>query len=178
MSFHGLSCNGTGDYYPRPFATAEFTSDDNLRIERQFPGQHSFIEWQVLELPPAVFVGQEPDIELDPNALVFPVTAVNGHADLTFDICNVGDADLHVHSLEFVGLNRIGYSLMSPPAVPFAVEALTGRTTVTVRFAPTLPWDYGYANLAVGSNDPDEPVVELALSGAAPGALTGPETDR
>jgi hypothetical protein len=47
-----------------------------------------------------------------------------------------------------------------------------------VRFAPTVAWDYGYAKLAVGSNDPDEPVVELSLSGTAPGAMAGAETHR
>jgi hypothetical protein len=56
MVFHGQTCNGTGDLYPRPFSTAELTSEDNLRIERQYPGQQSHIEWQVLELPPVTFV--------------------------------------------------------------------------------------------------------------------------
>jgi hypothetical protein len=165
IAFHGLTCNGTGDYYPRPFATAQFTSSDTLRIERQCPGQQSFIEWQVLELPPATFVGQQPNIVLDPNALAFPQTSAGAHADLTFDICNVGDADLHVHSLEFVGLNKTAYSLLSPPALPFTVSPSAGRQTVTVRFAPDWQWDYGYAKLAVGSNDPDEPVATLSLSG-------------
>jgi len=155
----------TGDYYPRPFATAEFTGQDTLRIERQFPGQQSFIEWQVLELPPATFFGREPDINLDPDTIVFPTAAIGAHTDLTFDICSVGDADLHVHSLEFVGLNRNAYSLLSPPSVPFTISALTGRKTVTVRFAPIARWDYSSARLAIGSNDPDEPAVELALSG-------------
>lgn len=154
-----------GTITPRPFATAEFTGADTLHIERQFPGQQSFIEWEVLELPPATFIGREPDILLDPNALAFQSTAVNGHTDLTFDICNVGDADLHVHSLEFVGLNKAAYRLVSPPSLPFTVAALTGRTTLTVRFAPSARWDYSYAKLAIGSNDPDEPVAELALSG-------------
>jgi len=57
MFFHGQTCNGTADSYPQPFSTAAFTADDNLRIERQFPGQQSHIEWQVLELP-ATFVAQ------------------------------------------------------------------------------------------------------------------------
>ena len=165
MYFHGLSCNGTGDYYPRPFATAHFTSGGNLHIERQFPGQHSVIEWQVLELPPAAFFGQEPDIVLDPNALAFPTTAAGADQEFTFDICNIGSGDLHVRSLEFVGLNRTAYSLVSPPSVPFTIDAVTGRQTVTVRFSPALRWDYNYARLAVGSDDPDEPVALLSLSG-------------
>jgi len=164
MYFHGQTCNGTGDLYPRTFSTAEFTADDNLHIERQFPGQQSHIEWQVLELPAATFVAQEPDIELAPSALAFPPTAVGSHADLAFDIRNTGTADLQVHSLELVGLNKTGYSLVSPPALPVTVSPLTG-TTIIVRFAPAASQSYDYARLAVGSNDPDEPVAELTLSG-------------
>lgn len=119
----------------------------------------------VLWLPTAKFVAQEPDIELAPDSLVFAPTAVGTHADLALDIRNIGAADLHVHSLGLVGLNKTGYSLVSPPAIPFTISPLTG-TTVTVRFTPTLPRSYDYARLAVGSNDPDEPVVELALSGS------------
>jgi len=167
MHFHGQTCNGTGDFYPRPFSTAEFTSEGTLRIERQFPGQQSHIEWQVLELPAATFVGQEPDIELAPVSLAFPQTAVGTHVDLDFLIRNIGDADLQVHSLEFVGLNKTAYSLVSPPSLPLTVPVLTGSKTVTVRFTPIASQSYDYARLAVGSNDPDEPVVELALSGAA-----------
>ena len=166
MVFHSQTCNGTGDLYPRPFSTAEFTSDDNLRIERQYPGQQSHIEWQVLELPPVTFFAQEPDIQLCPASLAFPATAVGDHADLTFNIRNTGAADLHVDSLEFVGLSKAAYSLVSAPAVPFTVAALTGSKTVTVRFTPTAPQSYNYASLVIGSDDPDEPVVELALTGA------------
>ena len=165
MSFHGLSCNGTGDLYPRPFSTAEFTSENTLRIERQFPGQQSFIEWQVLELPAATFFATEPDIRLIPDALDFQATAIGAGPELTFEICNTGAADLQVHSLEFVGLDKAAYSMPSPPAMPFTVGALTGKIPVKVRFTPTSAMDYKYARLAVGSNDPDQPVVELSLSG-------------
>ncbi len=165
MSFHSLSCNGTGDFYPRPFATAELTGADTLRIERQFPGQQSFIEWQVLELPAATFFALEPDIRLDPSELAFAPTSAGAYTDLTFDICNVGEVDLLVHSLEFVGLSKSAYSLPSPPAVPLTIGALTGRRSLTVRFAPASSLDYNYAKLAIGSNDPDEPVAELTLSG-------------
>jgi hypothetical protein len=165
MYFHGQTCNGTGDFYPRPFSTAEFTRDDNLRIERQCPGQPSHLEWQVLELPPATFFAQEPDVDLVPPALEFPPTTVGSHADLTFNLRNTGAADLHVDSLELVGLNKAAYSLVSAPSVPFTVPALTGSRIVTVRFTPAAPQSYNYASLVIGSDDPDEPVVELALAG-------------
>jgi hypothetical protein len=79
LFFHGQTCNGTGDLYPRPLSTAEFTSGDSLRIERQYPGQQSHIEWQVLELPPVTFFAQEPDIDLAPASLALGATAVGAH---------------------------------------------------------------------------------------------------
>jgi hypothetical protein len=91
---------------------------------------------------------------------------VGGHADLTFSILNTGAADLHVDSLEFVGLNKAAYSLVSAPSVPFTIAALTGSKTVTVRFTPASLQSYNYASLVIGSDDPDEPTVELALTGA------------
>jgi hypothetical protein len=165
MVFHGQTCNGTGDLYPRPFSTAEFTGEGNLRIERQCPGQQSHIEWQVLEVPPATFFAREPDIDLAPPSLAFPPTAVGAYLDLTFDISNVGDAELHVDSLEFTGLHKSAYRLVAPPAVPFAVAPLTGHKTMTVRFTPAAAQSYNYARLVVGSDDPDESTAELALTG-------------
>jgi hypothetical protein len=57
-------------------------------------------------------------------------------------------------------------SARSPPVIPCAVSPLTSKT-ITARFTPTLPRSYDYARLATGSDDPDEPVVEFALGGAA-----------
>ncbi len=129
------------------------------------PGQQSHLEWQVLELPPVTFLAREPDIDLTPAALAFPDTAVGRHADLTFNLRNTGTADLHVDSLEFVGLHKAAYSLVSVPSVPFTIAALTGSKTATVRFTPTAAQSYNYTSLVIGSDDPDEPAVELALTG-------------
>ncbi len=51
MNFHNITCNGTGTAFPRAMATAHFSSDTNLRIQRNRDGQGSYVEWQVLELP-------------------------------------------------------------------------------------------------------------------------------
>jgi hypothetical protein len=184
MYFHGQTCNGTGDFYPRPFSTAEFTADDNLRIERQCPGQPSHLEWQVLELPPATFFTLEPNIALAPASLAFGATPLGSHADLTLEIRNTGGADLHVDSLEFTGLSRSAYRLVSPPPLPFTVPAWTGKEVVTVRFTPAAVQSYDYAKLTVGSDDPDEPVTEITLTGRgqpalqAAGAATAEERKR
>ena len=83
----------------------------------------------------------------------------------------IAQADLHVGSLEFTGLNKAAYSLVSPPAVPLTIAAVTGRKTVTVRFTPAASQSYNYARLVVGSDDPDEPTAELALTGTGRPAM-------
>lgn len=52
LTFHSMTCGGTGTAYPRSYSTAELTSGTNLRVERKRWGQPSYIEWQVIELPP------------------------------------------------------------------------------------------------------------------------------
>lgn len=52
IAFHSNTCDGTGTAYPRSYSTGTLTSGTNLRIERQRWGQPSYIEWQVVELPP------------------------------------------------------------------------------------------------------------------------------
>ena len=172
LHFHGLTCNGTGNYFPRPFSTAEFTSDTSLRIERQCPGQPSFIEWQVLQLPSATFRAQVPEISLSADAVTFSSVDVGAHADQAFHIQNTGNADLHINSLEFVGLGAEAYSLVSPPVLPLIVPADTQSEVLTLRFAPGVDQAYGHARLALGSNDPDQPVLELLLNGTGTRSAT------
>ncbi|HPF37433.1 MAG TPA: M64 family metallopeptidase [Phycisphaerae bacterium] len=52
MTFHSLTCDGTGTAYPRSYATGVLTSSSNFQFQRQRWGQANYIEWQVIELPP------------------------------------------------------------------------------------------------------------------------------
>jgi len=58
IGLHCNSCNGSdsGTAYPRPFATDVLTAT-NLHIQRQYSGQASYLQWQVLE-----FTVEEPDL--------------------------------------------------------------------------------------------------------------------
>ena len=109
-------------------------------------------------------VANPADINLDPEQLTFPDTAVGGYADLTFDIINSGETALHIISLETIGLDKEVYSFVSPPAVPFDIPPLNG-TQITTRFAPVGAQTYNYASVAIGSNDTDTSLSLLALNG-------------
>ncbi|KPL02816.1 MAG: hypothetical protein AMJ90_04835 [candidate division Zixibacteria bacterium SM23_73_2] len=52
VSFVTLTCDGNGTLFPRPMIRHWLSSGNTLEIERNYYGQGSWIEWQVLELPP------------------------------------------------------------------------------------------------------------------------------
>ncbi|MDG6229363.1 MAG: DUF2341 domain-containing protein [Candidatus Thermoplasmatota archaeon] len=49
--FTGTTSSGTGSAFPRPFPNAYLASNTSLIICRNYTGQNSWIEWQVVELP-------------------------------------------------------------------------------------------------------------------------------
>jgi hypothetical protein len=104
-------------------------------------------------------------IDFDPNELVFPVVNVGDYNDLTFDIKNAsGDTMLQIESLSIVGLDQAVYSLVTPPTVPFDIPPLSSQS-VTVRFAPGGAQSYDNAATSVGSDDPNQSVALLPLTG-------------
>jgi len=120
-------------------------------------------------IPELVMVGgvqePQPDISVSPEALEFSLIDVGSWSDLIFSIYNTGPFPLEVQSLEVTGLDKSAYSLVSPPAVPFSIPASTGSQVITTRFEPPSARIYNYASIAIGSDDPNEPVVEVLLSG-------------
>jgi len=51
ISFVTLTCDGDGTAFPRPMCRHWLSASTTLEIERDYYGQESYIEWQVLELP-------------------------------------------------------------------------------------------------------------------------------
>ncbi|MHC4212422.1 MAG: hypothetical protein ACYSWP_03510 [Planctomycetota bacterium] len=115
-----------------------------------------------------------PDIELDPCELSFPIVDVGNDSNLTFQIRNVGLPDLEVKSITIVGLDSSAFTLVSPPTVPFILTNLASQL-ITVRFTPSGALTH-IAQIAVISDDPDEALLPLLLSGqggpVAAGQLT------
>src|SRR5690606_11615818 len=92
-----------------------------------------------------------------------------GTRDLTFDIHNLGSADLEINSLSITG----DYTIISPLATPFTITSGNAQT-VTVQFAPTAN---GTRNgvLTIDSNDLDEGTCVVNLTGI--GVTPSPEID-
>jgi photosystem II stability/assembly factor-like uncharacterized protein len=100
----------------------------------------------------------------------FGNVAQGSNSDLTFDIFNIGDADLSISAIAD-SLANPNYALVSPPAFPLTIPPGT-QSTLTVRFAPTAGGKQITA-FSITSNDLTTPVASAPVSGVAPS--TGPQ---
>ncbi len=102
---------------------------------------------------------ENPDIQVTPPILAFGDVLIGNTRNLTLTIGNVGNADLVVASAVVTGA---GFT-----APPYTNVTITpGNTsTLTVTFAPTQVQNYA-GTVTITSNDPDEAVVAIPLTGA------------
>jgi hypothetical protein len=103
-----------------------------------------------------------PAIALEPTSLTFGAVLIGGSSSLVAQVRNVGTAALTVTSIALCG-GTSGEYTWSGSSVPFAV-APGGSADLTVTYAPA---DAGTDSgcLAVSSDDPASPVVNLGVSG-------------
>ena len=107
--------------------------------------------------PPAV-----PDIDVTPASHDFGEVTAGSSATAVVTLSNLGDADLTVDSLAFAP--QIDSFSMTPPLTLPITIAPEGTHEITVRFAPATVGDFASV-LQITSDDPDEPLVEVALTG-------------
>jgi hypothetical protein len=82
-----------------------------------------------------------------------------------FTIENIGALPLEIQALTLTGLSADAYSILSPAAgFPITLDAAQTQQ-VMVQYNPAAPGEHPYASLAVASDDPDEPVASVTLSG-------------
>ena len=112
-----------------------------------------------------------PSIALNPTSLDFQTVTVGGSKMLGTQVQNAGTAPLNVTGVS--SCPGMPGSVTWAPAVPFTVAA-GGSATLNVTFAPrtagALP---AGACLAIASNDPAKPTVNLGISGTVAG-VAGP----
>ncbi|HTN51520.1 MAG TPA: choice-of-anchor D domain-containing protein, partial [Anaeromyxobacter sp.] len=101
-----------------------------------------------------------PTIALTPPSLAFGSVTVGSSAPLTTSVQNTGTGPLTVSSIALCSGTNAEFTWS--PAAPFTV-APGQATTLTVTFTPTNA-DTDVGCLAIGSNDPANPSVDLALS--------------
>jgi len=117
-----------------------------------------------------------PDIAVSPASITFVPDVVVGNSSSPEEVTlsNAGTADLNVSGIGLVtGTDysvAVGGANPCPSLVPTIVAG--DNCTVQVTFSPTAPASNIADNLAITSNDPDTPTVNVPLSGNGTAAPT------
>jgi hypothetical protein len=115
-------------------------------------------------------VGQ-PDISITAAQLDFGIVTAGTFVDRTFDVRNIGTADLSVTGFSLSGPGAQAYQVVNTPPVPFTL-APNNSQRVTMRFQPT---SFGTFDAGLQIASTDHPVdVSLTGIGLTPGAV-GPQ---
>lgn len=112
----------------------------------------------LIDVPVNLHVTGIPDIDVQPLSLSFPTTFVGFSSPLPLTIRNTGTETVHINSLAVSG------DFEAAGVTPPVALRPGGALPVTVNFRPT---DEGTrtGTLSVFSDDPDEPQINVALSG-------------
>jgi ASPM-SPD-2-Hydin domain-containing protein len=148
-----------------------FTNGDELGTFRTLPG-YSCLTYRLAEntppefqslITPGVPTCLEPkDILVEPTVVSF-LTPVGNGASATVEIRNNGsDLPLQVTGVGLLPGAPVSYGVVAP-AAPFSI-AVGDSVTVEITFAPTLSGTQA-ATLRIASDDPDEPAVDVSVSG-------------
>lgn len=109
------------------------------------------------------------DVSINPTSWDYGTVDIGNVADKTFVLSNVGCQTLSVTGVGLGGLHTDQFSIISGDG---AFSLVQGETrNIIVRFAPTSGGGKT-ATLQITSDDPDEPALEVQLSG---GVCTGPD---
>jgi hypothetical protein len=101
-----------------------------------------------------------PDIEIEPDALVFEMADPGSETEQIITIENRGDLDLHVTNLVLSGTTAFSVGTEETAAT----IAPGARISVPIHFTPVNPEDF--ASLVVTSDDPDSGQLTVPLSGS------------
>jgi len=112
--------------------------------------------------PRPAYCDYQPDIDVSPAVYDFGDVELETYRSALITISNTGNGDLTAESLAFAPDSSLDFVLV-PPELP-AVIPPEGSIDVEVLFAPTTE-GLLTAILKIGSNDYDEPVVQVNLLG-------------
>jgi len=109
-----------------------------------------------------------PDIEVLPAGHDFGDVAINATAATIITVSSVGDHDLLVTGIDFQAGSSADFVIAGAPSVPVLMPPPNGHVPsfdIEVTFSPASA-GFSSATLLIYSNDSDEGVVEVILSGA------------
>ena len=105
-----------------------------------------------------------PKISATPASVNFSTVKVGGSSLKPVTIKNTGSANLVVGAITFTGTDASKFNQTNDCSAPLLPN---GTCTVSVTFAPTVPYGNKSATLNIASNDPKKPAALVKLSGQA-----------
>ena len=104
--------------------------------------------------------GNAPDIQLSATSHNYGNVDLGDFADWVLVVNNVGNQNLIVNN---IATNKVDFIVTSPTTFPVVINA-AGNLNITIRFAPSAGGNR-VANLTITSNDPDEQIRNVSLTG-------------
>ena len=129
-----------------------------------------FLVWSFLFMSPCVYA--VPDIDVVPGSYDFGEVEVGTSETVEIVINNVGDSSITISAIYLQSESGEDYSVDVPYYLPMFFSA-GGHKSVEVTFSPS-DNSASSAVLQIDSSDPDEPVVEVVLTGQGVGGEITP----
>jgi hypothetical protein len=116
--------------------------------------------------------GIVPDIAVEPESLNFGQWLIGTSSVSTVLIANHGQADLIIDSMSWLDGGSADFVMAAMPALPLTI-APAGSVELEVVYTPTAA-GAAAATLVIASDDPDQPVVNMAVAGEAVSPVVTP----
>lgn len=113
---------------------------------------------------PSVCASLAPSIEVAPRQYNFGLVDLGTSSAQIVTISNTGDAPLVVDGVALLAGSGVGFELTDAPTVPFEIEP-NATVDIGLLFTP-LAGGAANATLRVTSNDPEEPIINISLTGS------------
>lgn len=108
--------------------------------------------------------GVEPDIDTDPDTVMFGEVQVGQNTTAAFNVFNIGGAPLEITGMTFSGTNASRFTLVDNFNFPLTIQPGGAPLAVNVRFTPNMMGPLTAA-LDISSNDINQPVSSVILEG-------------
>jgi sulfur relay (sulfurtransferase) complex TusBCD TusD component (DsrE family) len=150
-----LTMNGTLDWFPQ-------INDTGQVVWVGWDGDY-LGDYDTLGDPDIYLATPIPNIEVSPGEIHFGNVAVGQSPTSALTVRNTGSSDLVASSLSLVSGGTTGLSILSSPGLPGTIAA-GASVEVTLEFAP-IAEGLITETLGIVSNDPDSPLVHVAING-------------
>lgn len=123
-------------------------------------GNSNFIFYQTVNLG---WVVSQPDIEVSQTDVDFGQVDIGSTQDGVVTVYNLGDAPLTIQSLELTQSQQGQFGFTPLEMLPLTLDPNSG-IDIDVQFSPVIEGP-DTAVLSIGSNDPNDPAVDVVLTG-------------